>query len=248
MYNIDYYSKIRGSIMITTVFFDLDGTLLPMDQDRFLNAYLTGLAKKMAPYGYDPQLLIKSIWKGTGAMVMNDGSRGNDEAFWDTFSAVFGRNTRDDETVFVDFYEHEFQEVAKVCGFDARSAQIIDELRNMEKTVVLATNPLFPAIATHSRAKWAGLNPEDFTYITTYENSCHCKPNPDYYREILDKLKLQPEECLMVGNDADEDMVAAQLGMDVFLLTDCLINKGNHDISQYPNGSFPELLAYIRSL
>ena len=234
--------------MIKAVLFDLDGTLLPMDQDRFLNAYLSGLAEKMAPHGYDPKLLIKSIWKGTGAMVMNDGSKSNDKVFWNTFSAAFGWDTRVDEPVFTDFYEHEFQEVAKSCGFDPRSSQIISELQHMGKKIILATNPLFPAIATQSRIKWAGLNPEDFAYITTYENSCHCKPNPDYYREILDKMNLQPEECLMVGNDADEDMVAAQLGMNVFLLTDCLINKGNHDISQYPNGSFPELLAYLRSL
>lgn len=234
--------------MITTVFFDLDGTLLPMDQEVFLQAYLGGLAAKMAPYGYDPQLLVKSIWKGTGAMVMNDGSVRNDEAFWKTFSAIYGRDTRVDEPVFDEFYRVEFQNVQKSCGFDSRAAEVIREIKAGGRKVVLATNPLFPAIATHSRAKWAGLDPEDFEWITTYENSYHCKPNPDYYREILDKLGLQAEECLMVGNDVGEDMIAETLGMKVFLLTDCLINKDNVDISRYPNGSFPELLDYIRSL
>ena len=184
--------------MITTVFFDLDGTLLPMDQEVFLQAYLGGLAAKMAPYGYDPQLLVKSIWKGTGAMVMNDGSVRNDEAFWKTFSAIYGRDTRVDEPVFDEFYRVEFQNVQKSCGFDSRAAEVIREIKAGGRKVVLATNPLFPAIATHSRAKWAGLDPEDFEWITTYENSYHCKPNPDYYREILDKLGLQAEECLMV--------------------------------------------------
>lgn len=234
--------------MVKTVFFDLDGTLLPMDQEVFLEAYMGGLAAKMAPYGYEPKLLIKSIWKGTGAMVMNDGAKRNDERFWEVFSGVYGRDARVDEPVFQEFYRNEFQNVAKVCGFDARVAQAIQEIKEMGKTLVLATNPLFPAIATHSRIRWAGLDPEDFAYITTYENSFHCKPNPDYYREILDKLGLLPEECLMVGNDVAEDMISQTLGMKVFLLTDCLINKENSDISQYPNGSFPELLAYIRSL
>jgi hypothetical protein len=36
--------------------------------------------------------------------------------------------------------------------------------------------------------------------------------------------------------------------MQVFLLTDCLINKKDEDIAQYPNGSFPELMEFIRSL
>ena len=85
-------------------------------------------------------------------------------------------------------------------------------------------------------------------HLKKYENSRYCKPNPDYYREILGQLHLQPEECLMVGNDVSDDMVARKLGMEVFLLTDCLINKHNEDISQYPNGSFPELMEFIRSL
>lgn len=234
--------------MITTVFFDLDGTLLPMDQDMFLNAYLSGLAVKMAPHGYDPKLLAKSIWKGTEAMVLNDGSAQNDDVFWKTFSAIYGRDTKIDEPIFEDFYLNEFQDIAKVCGFDKRAAETVCEIKNMGLRVVLATNPLFPAIATQSRVKWAGLSPDDFELITTFENSSHCKPNPDYYRAILKKLGLSPEECLMVGNDVDDDMVARNLGMQVFLLTDCLINKNGSDISQYPHGSFPELINYIRSL
>ena len=112
----------------------------------------------------------------------------------------------------------------------------------------MATNPLFPAIATQSRAKWAGLNPEDFEIITTYENSRHCKPNPDYYRDILATLDENPENCVMVGNDVQEDMIAETLGMKVFLLTDNLINRTGEDISRYPHGSFGELMDFIREL
>ena len=66
--------------MIKTVIFDLDGTLLPMDQEAFTKYYFGLLAKKLAPHGYEPEKLIKSIWAGTAAMVKNDGSRTNEEA------------------------------------------------------------------------------------------------------------------------------------------------------------------------
>lgn len=46
----------------------------------------------------------------------------------------------------------------------------------------------------------------------------------------------------MVGNDVTEDMVASETGMQVFLLTDCLINKERKDISVYPRGSLLTLL------
>ena len=94
----------------------------------------------------------------------------------------------------------------------------------------------------------AGLNPEDFRLVTTYENSRFSKPNPRYYEDLLTQLGVAPEECLMIGNDADEDMIAESLGMKVFLLTDHLINRNGADISAYPNGNFSDLISYIDSL
>ena len=60
---------------ITTVLFDLDGTLLPMNQDTFIKAYFGGLAKKMSPHGYEPEKLISAIWSGTKAMIKNTGEK-----------------------------------------------------------------------------------------------------------------------------------------------------------------------------
>lgn len=234
--------------MIKTIFFDLDGTLLPMDQDLFLKEYFGKLVKKMAPYGYDPDRLTKSIWASTAAMVQNNGDTSNENVFWKCFSEIYGKDVRYDEPLFLDYYQHEFQEVRHSCGFSPISSSTIQELKKQGFRLVLATNPLFPAIATQSRIQWAGLQPEDFEWVTSYENASYCKPNPEYYREILDILKLQPEECLMVGNDVEEDMIAASVGMQVFLLTDCLINKYQKEISEFPNGSFPELMDYIRSI
>ena len=234
--------------MIKAILFDLDGTLLPMDQEVFVKDYVGRMTAFLAPYGYDPQLYFKGLWAGTGAMVKNDGKALNEDMFWYVFNTILGKDAKEDMALFEEFYRTEFQKARDSCGFQPMAAEAVREIKAMGCRVILATNPLFPAIATHSRVTWAGLNPEDFELITTYENSRFCKPNPDYYREILEKLSLDGPECLMVGNDVGEDMVAKTTGMKTFLLTDCLINKTGEDISQYPNGSFPELLRYIRSL
>ncbi len=234
--------------MIKTILFDLDGTLLPMNQDLFIETYLTLMAKKLAPFGYDPKVLPDSIWKGCYAMIKNDGSCPNKDLFWKTFCEIHGEHASKDEPLYEEFYRTDFQKAAEVCGFHPMAAEILREIQKKDLRAVLATNPVFPTIATHSRVRWAGLEPDDFVFITTYENSSFCKPNLDYYREILGKLNLKAEECLMVGNDVSEDMIAAQLGMQVFLLTDCIINKHDLDISVYPHGGFSELMNYIRSL
>lgn len=232
--------------MIKAVLFDLDGTLLPMNQDAFVEDYMKRLASAMAAQGYDPKTLVGAIFSGIAAMTGNDGSRTNEEAFWDAFCAVFGPDARKDEHFFQEFYSTDFQKVQSVCGLQSMAADLIEMLKGKGTRRILATNPLFPALATHSRVRWAGLRTDDFEWITTFENSSFCKPNPDYYREILGKTKLCPEECIMVGNDVREDMIAGELGMQVFLLTDCLINKDGEDISRYPHGDFSALVAYLR--
>ena len=230
---------------IKTVMFDLDGTLLPMDQDQFTKYYFGLLAKKLAPYGYNAEQLVSGIWAGTAAMVKNNGSCTNEEAFWKKFCALMGEKVLEDKPLFEEFYRVEFQGARASCGFAPQAAGLVKKLKAAGCRVLLATNPIFPAIATENRIRWAGLEPEDFELYTTYENSCHCKPNPDYYRDILNSMALDPAECLMVGNDATEDTAAELTGMQVFLLTDCLINKENKDLSQWPHGGFEELEKFI---
>ena len=65
----------------TTVLFDLDGTLLPMDQERFVRAYFGLLARTMTPLGYAPEKLLDVIIKGIQAMVRNDGAATNEDVF-----------------------------------------------------------------------------------------------------------------------------------------------------------------------
>ena len=229
----------------TTILFDLDGTLLPMDQDRFTYTYFKELAVKLAPLGFDPKALAGNIWAGVAAMVKNDGSVPNEEAFWQEFSHIYGETVRKHIPVFEEFYANEFQKAQSVCGFSPESKKIVEKIKKAGCKVVLATNPIFPAIATQSRIRWAGLEPEDFLLYTTYENSSFCKPNPKYYEEIVTRLGLDPKTCLMVGNDVTEDGAAKALGMDVFFLTDCLINKEGKDIDREPHGSFDELEAFL---
>lgn len=228
------------------VFFDLDGTLLPMDMDEFTMGYFKMLAVKAAPHGYELPSLVKAIWHGVSSMVQNDGHCNNEDAFWEDFGAIYGEEALKDKPLFNEFYANEFQGAKKFCGYNPKAAETVRWIQEQGLRVALATNPLFPSVATESRIRWTGLEPDEFEFYTTYENIGWCKPNLDYYREVLRRAGVTAEDCLMVGNDVGEDMVAAELGMDVFLITDCLINKTGEDISKYPNGSFEDLKEYIR--
>lgn len=240
--------KSNISSTIKTILFDLDGTLLPMDQDSFTKAYFDGLSKKLAPYGYEPQRLVGGVWHGTKAMVKNDGTQTNEQVFWKDFAALFGDKVYSDVDKFNDFYATDFDKLKGYCGYNAQANRTIKRLKEKDYTLVLASNPVFPMEAQKKRMLWAGVNPDDFSLITSYENSHYCKPNPLYFKEIADKLGVKASDCLMVGNDTTEDAAAKLMGMDFFLLTDCLLNKERKDISKFRRGSFVQLLNYIENL
>ena len=124
-------------------------------------------------------------------MVKNEGSKSNEEAFWEVAITVYGEQIIKDKHFFDEFYEEEFNKIKSVCGYHPAAAQIVHGLKEKGIRVALATNPIFPARATQWRIQWAGLAPEDFEFYTTYENSRYCKPNLDYYRDILTQLNVK---------------------------------------------------------
>lgn len=230
------------------VLFDMDGTLLPMDADLFLKAYFKGLSAKLAPRGYEAQKLIDGVWKGTAAMIKNDGKLTNENVFWKAFAGIFGEHVYDDIPYFDEFYRTSFGDIREICGYNEKAAKLVKSLKAKGYTIVLATNPFFPLVGQERRLSWTGVDRSDIDYITSYENSHFCKPNLDYYKEILSVLGLDAKNCVMVGNDVNEDMVAKELGMQVFLLTDCLINSAGKDISVYPHGGYDELISFLENL
>lgn len=239
------HTEVKKYMKYSTILFDMDGTLLPMRQDEFVKAYFVSISKAMEPLGYEMKKLTDTIIKGTFAMVKGDGTRPNECIFWEVFCGEYGDEAIKHKPLMDSYYEDSFDELKIFTSLNSRVKVLIDKLKENGTRLVLATNPLFPPKAIEKRLSWAGISFNDFELCTTYENSSYCKPNPKYYTEILNKLNLNAKDCIMVGNDVDDDMVASEAGLDVYLITDSLINRHNKDISVYKHGSFDEFIDYI---
>jgi FMN phosphatase YigB (HAD superfamily) len=229
--------------MIKAILFDLDGTLAQVPNDIFEKFLFSGYTNIAVKNGFEPKSFVGAVMRGYHAMVENQTDETNKEAFWQVFTKLVpNQDYQKLEKVFHDFYTTDFDELKHSLTLKIDLGDAFRKLRQRGLKLVLATNPMFPLAAVATRLAWVGLTLEHFDFITVYDNSTRSKKTVEYYSEILGKIGTQPNETIMVGNHVEEDMIAAKLGCQVFLVTDHLLNPNNTDISAYPNGSLINFL------
>jgi FMN phosphatase YigB (HAD superfamily) len=227
--------------MIKVILFDLDGTLLPMDTDAFVKDYLKQLAPRVA-HIIDPQQFLKSLWAGTEAMMRNvEAEKTNEQVFEETFLELTKLNKEDIWPTLDDFYTNVFPTLSHLCNPTPMARQVVELAIKQGYRIAVATNPVFPKAAIYERLRWAGISDMPFEVVTVYETSTYTKPHGEYYQEICDRLGVEPKDCLMVGNDKQEDMAASKIGMRTFLVEDCIIDRGEPSYPIDDQGTLEEL-------
>jgi FMN phosphatase YigB (HAD superfamily) len=127
------------------------------------------------------------------------------------------------EPVFERFYAEAFPALRPLTAPRPAAPKIVEWAGQRGLQTAIATNPVFPRTAIEQRMEWAAVGVDRFEYalVTSYENSHATKAQPAYYREILAVLGCGPEECLMVGDNWNWDMVnAAEVGIPGFWIAD----------------------------
>ena len=233
---------------IRAVFFDLDGTLLPMDLDEFLKNYFAAIGAYVAEKGLDVQAFSVGFSQGTKVMGHHGPEQTNCEAFWEEFFKHVDKDSADWEGVLDDFYGSVFPTVGAQVSANPASARAVNVLVEKGYPVVLATMPYFPLIAVLTRLNWADVDENAFARITHFENSCAAKPSTYYYAENLAACGLRGEDVLMVGNNTVEDLSFSELGAHVFLTTDWLLNPNGMNVADVPHGTMAEFAAWAETL
>ncbi len=232
--------------MRKAVFFDLDGTLLSLDMEQFTKMYFS-LVEQCGFYslfGKNGKMVFGS---GIHAILNNDGAMLNRDIFLKVVSEASGTDPAAILEHMDAFYVNEFPKIHGCARSDARAVETVRILKEKGYRLILSTNPIFPSSATNVRIEWAGLSPDDFEYVSYYDNSHYCKPNLEYFKEILDRTGLSAADCYVVGNDVREDMGAVALGFEGFLVLDNVIG----DLGKVPpcvQGNYSDLLSFAKSL
>lgn len=233
--------------MYKVVLFDLDGTLLPLDMDIFIRKYFKVITDFFQDL-IEPDLFLKTLLASTQAMMKNSDSFTNEEIFMKHFLPAVGYDRETMEPYFNRFYAQEFPKLKQYAGYSEWAAKVVAQFVEKGSSIVIASNPVFPRAATEARMSWAGVADFSWSLVTSYENSRNCKPSIQYYQEICRLLKVSPKDCLMVGNDVQEDLVAGEIGMETYLVTDCLIDRGKPKFEPGNRGNLAELYSFAQAL
>lgn len=228
------------------IMFDLDGTLIKMDAENFEKNY-TKLIVKYFSQWMAVEDASKSLKEAVTTMATVNNGETNKKKFYRCFE---GKTTISLEEIMAkesEFYETQFHNVKSHIERNDNMFEAVEVLKQKKVDMLIATNPLFPQIATYTRMKWGGYNTEDFKLITTFEDCHYTKFHSEYYQnDILKRLDLKPEDCLMVGNNTMEDGLASAQGIKTIIITDEIIEAG--DKYPYERMNSGEFLEYVRKL
>ncbi len=230
------------------VCFDLDGTLLPMDLELFMERYFGSIYAFAAEHGLDAKTFMTGLKAGTKAMATSDEGVTNADAFWNTMLEFVGGEEESWTKLLEEFYAGVFTTVGEGIVADPAAARAVRTLREKGYTLALTTMPMFPPIAVAERLRWANIDAADFARLTTYDNSKSAKPRQTYYAENLAALGVRGEDVLMVGNNTVEDLSFMDLGADAYLITDNLIDPIGYDLDSIKHGSMAEFAAWVETL
>jgi len=232
---------------LNTILFDLDGTLLPIDDKAFERLYFRALSAKFTDM-YTPEEFIALIWSATKTMILDTSDKTNEVVFMNALEALVQDRLSLMQDRFLEFYQTDFDQVKEAVIENTEIHAAVALLKQKGYTLVIATNPLFPKLAIEKRISWTGLNREDFSYVTSFEENHFCKPQPAFYQEILTKIAKEPGECLMVGNDTQEDLIAGTLGIQTYLITNHAIRKEKGSFSPNHEGDYGDFLHFVHNL
>lgn len=210
------------------IIFDLDGTLIVNDANNFLKHYFPSVKNFFNKIGHDGKKIVNLLIESIPMLEKNDGKITNYKMMFDHITNHSNYTYEELDALFMRYYQETYDEISSLTTQKMPySFEILEELNKKGYNLFLFTNSFFPRIAIEKRLAWGGLKPDYFKYITTYDNSSYCKPNPNYYIEAINKLGLNINESLMVGNNVLEDGIVETIGLDLYLIEDQKLNDSN---------------------
>jgi FMN phosphatase YigB (HAD superfamily) len=206
----------RFKTPIKNLLLDLDGTLI--HSGNFLvHLEFIGRILPLMRHERGWRAAWNGLKEGQDALKLKSRERTNHERLISIFEKHLGLPREEAEKKLFKALLEVFPKLKSHFGKIPGAAKFI-EWAKPHYSLTLATNPVWPIELNHMRMRWGGINPDDFKSITTSDRMHACKPDLEYYQEVLEQEKFRAEDCLLIGNERKMDLPATRAGIAVFLI------------------------------
>ena len=205
--------------------FDLYGTLIDIHTDEYSTAFWCKIRELFHSCGaeYDPKLLRNTYFNTISEQEKQKAEDGHpiEIEIGDVFQELFNRKG-------ISLNQEQLPEIAWQFRQDSTShlrlyagtIGLLETLHSSGKQVYLLSNA--QSLFTLPELKKTGLY-DLFDDIIISSDICYRKPDPVIFELLLKKHDLKAEDCLMIGNDLETDILGANMmGMDSYYIRSAL--------------------------
>ena len=209
--------------MIKAVLLDLDNTLLRNPDRQWVANFRQAWDRHFAArYGIEEA--SEALRHAIGQLNREPATyRANADTILDALALEMPLGNAELRAAVASFYAEDYCRLKATTAPIDLAAELVQSLLEQNLLVAIATNPLFPEAATRERIGWAGLSTfvSDFAFITHSENMRFAKPSPAYYAETVARVGVEPDETLLVGDSALNDIApASAIGIHTWQVND----------------------------
>ncbi|NCO52973.1 MAG: HAD family hydrolase [Deltaproteobacteria bacterium] len=227
------------------VLFDLDGTLLQVQMHNFIPQYISAFhayCRDLTSH----QRLQTAMRAGIHLLLeTEDGARTNQQRLFDFVAAQLELDVPLLGQRYADFLASDYEFLAPAIESLPLANALVNICTRAKIPVVLATNPVFPRQLIEARCRWAGVDLAAFDLVTSLENSCYCKPQLGYFYALAAHLGVEPQDCLMVGNDTSHDLAAGETGMTTWLVDTWIMVRKGLNFTPHFRGNHQQLYDFL---
>lgn len=229
--------------MPLTVLFDLDETLLSTHMDQFIPVYFDLLSQSLSHLGAHKKVTAQ-IQHAVHMMFANqDPGKTLKEVFAENFYPQLGTTENACQPILDAYYKNEYPKLKPITQAKPAASKLVKWCLSEGIMMAVATNPLFPQTATRQRIEWAGLDPDDFAFFTSYNDFHFTKPHLAYYAEVLGRLGWPQGSLVMIGDNLSDDLFP----MDTIGANTFWINDG-HQAVLWEGGTLSDVKPWLKQV
>jgi FMN phosphatase YigB (HAD superfamily) len=199
------------------VLIDMDGTLIGQPGALFHNLFAVFALLRLSKLATFNQL-IKAVKKTQTILLSQHNYSSNKEAFFETLASELRVKRAKVERFAGRFFDADYPFICLFLHSEPAARRLLDLLHSSNKHVTLATNAVFGKREIELRLKASDLYLHDFDLVTSWEEMNSTKPHSDFFTQTLQKIKVNPSNAIMIGNDPYYDLPAYKAGIDTLLV------------------------------